>query len=64
LPPEEQAIVAALGPYPVHIDHLVRQLGLAPGLLAGILLRLELKGFVQQHPGDHYSQTARCLEDR
>jgi len=54
----EQAVFAALGPYPVHIDDLGRRLGLAPGPLAGVLLGLELKGLARRHPGGLYSQAA------
>ncbi len=48
---EEATVFEALGPYPVHIDELVRKLGMAPGALSAALLQLELKGLVQQLPG-------------
>lgn len=51
---EEVRIWQALGPYPTHIDDLVRSLALAPGQLAGMLLQLELKGLVRQTPGNRF----------
>ncbi|MFY9944322.1 MAG: DNA-processing protein DprA, partial [Desulfobacterales bacterium] len=51
---EEARIWQALGPYPTHIDDLVRSLALAPGQLAGMLLQLELKGLVRQTPGNRF----------
>lgn len=55
LPPtlsaDEQQVMSALGPYPVHIDVLVRSLGADPGALSALLMRMELKGIVAQAPG-------------
>lgn len=51
LSPEERQVVNALGAYPVHIDELVRALNMAPGKLSGLLLQLELRGWVCQEPG-------------
>lgn len=51
---EEARVLQALGPYPTHIDDLVRSLALAAGQLAGMLLQLELKGFVRQTPGNRF----------
>jgi len=48
---EESLGFRALGPYPLHIDELVRQLPIDPGRLSAILLNLELKGAVLQLPG-------------
>lgn len=59
LSPLDSKIVAALDPYPVHIDELVRNLALDPGELAGALLQLELKGVVKQAPGSLFSLKAR-----
>ncbi|GBC60778.1 DNA protecting protein DprA [Desulfonema ishimotonii] len=53
--PEETTVFKALGPYPVHIDELVRTLGMDPGQLSGILLQLELKGIVAQSAGKMFS---------
>ncbi|MFC1814973.1 DNA-processing protein DprA [Thermodesulfobacteriota bacterium] len=55
LSPEETMVFQALEPYPVHIDDLVRKLSMEPGKLAGILLKLELKGIAQQSPGKFFS---------
>jgi len=51
LSPSETTVLRALEPYPLHIDDLIRKLGMAPSVLSGTLLRLELKGVVQQDPG-------------
>lgn len=48
---EEALVFRALGPYPLHIDELVRRLAIDAGRLSGILLNLELKGVAQQLPG-------------
>ncbi len=50
----ESSVLQVLEPYPIHIDNLVRKLGLAPSKLAEILLRLELKNKVQQDPGKFF----------
>ncbi|MCP4104765.1 MAG: DNA-protecting protein DprA [Desulfobacteraceae bacterium] len=52
---EESLVFKALGPYPVHIDDLVRKVSVDPGKLSSILLQLELKGIVQQSPGKLFS---------
>jgi len=62
LPPlsrEELPVFKALGPYPVHIDDLVRNLSMEPGKLSSILLQLELKGIVQQSPGKLFSTVVK-----
>jgi DNA processing protein len=55
LSPDEERVMGALGPYPVHIDVLVRDLGIDPGSLSALLMRLELKGMVVQTPGKMFS---------
>jgi len=57
LTPEESRVLQALEPYPVHIDALVRKTGILAGVLAGILLNLELKGMIDQAPGKRFSLT-------
>lgn len=52
---EEHLIFNALGPYPIHIDDLIRKLAMEPGKISSILLQLELKGIVQQTPGKFFS---------
>lgn len=55
LSPSEKTVFDALGPYPVHIDELVRKLAMDPGKLSSILLQLELKGIAQQTPGKYFA---------
>jgi len=52
---EETRVYEALGPYPIHIDDLVRKISLGPGKLSSILLKLELAGLVQQSPGKYFT---------
>jgi DNA processing protein len=52
---EERDVYRALGPYPLHIDELVRKLTMDAGRLSGILLQLELKGIVTQQAGKLFS---------
>jgi DNA processing protein len=51
----EKEVARLLGPYPVHIDALSRQVKIAPGQLSGILLKLELMGIVSQAPGKYFT---------
>jgi DNA processing protein len=48
---DEAKVYRQLGPYPIHIDDLLRKIALEPGKLSSILLKLELRGIVQQSPG-------------
>jgi len=57
LSPEETRVLSILEPYPKHIDDLTRTLSMDPGKLAGLLLKLELAGWIQQLPG---KQFIRC----
>ena len=57
LTPDESRVLKLLGPYPTHIDNLVRKISIAPGSLSGILLHLELKGLIQQSPGNLFAIT-------
>jgi len=50
----ETTVLQILEPYPIHIDDLVRKVGMAPSELAATLLRLELKNKVQQDPGKFF----------
>ncbi len=45
----------ALGPAPVAVDELIRQLGAAPGAVLTVLLELELAGRCARHPGNRVS---------
>lgn len=51
----EAMVIGRLDAEPVHIDDLVRQLGIPAGRLAGLLLQLELKGLVHQSMGKCFS---------
>ncbi len=50
----ERRVVEALGPEPVHIDEIARQLGMGAPQIMGILLQLELKGIVKQAAGKKF----------
>jgi DNA processing protein len=52
---QEMLVYDAMEPYPEHIDDLARKISLEPGKLSSILLKLELDGIVQQHPGKLFS---------
>jgi DNA processing protein len=52
---EESLVLEALGPYPMHIDDLVRKLSLDAGRTSSILLQLELRRMVSQTPGKFFS---------
>jgi DNA processing protein len=45
----------ALGPAPVEIDELIRQLGAPPGAVQMVILELELAGRCVRHPGNRVS---------
>jgi len=47
----EKKIHQVLGPYPVHIDEIVRISQMDPGEVLATLMKMELKGFVKQLPG-------------
>jgi DNA processing protein len=52
---EESLVLKELGPYPVHIDEIVRNISMESGKVSGILLRLELKEIVDQAQGKLFS---------
>ncbi len=56
LTPDEVAVLNALDPDPVPIDALCESLKMDVGKLAGLLLELELRGLVRQHPGKLFSR--------
>jgi DNA processing protein len=56
LAPDEELVFTALESYPMHIDSIVRKIGMEAGKLSGILLQLELKGIVHQSPGKYFSR--------
>ena len=61
MPPEEpsdkirQRILTALGPTPVEVDDLIRDLGEPPRTVHVILLELELAGRLERHRGQKVS---------
>jgi DNA processing protein len=52
---DESSVLKILGPYPVHIDDIIRNTGMEAGIIMGILLKLELKDIVKQSPGKMFS---------
>lgn len=50
----EREIWEAIGPYPIHIDELVRHCGRNMATLTAALCQLELKGAVTQAPGKFF----------
>lgn len=56
LSPEEEALVAHLSSDPVHIDHLVREMGQPVSAVLADLLGLEMKGWVVQLPGKLFAR--------
>jgi DNA processing protein len=53
---ERAAIADLLGPTPVAVDELIRQAGLAPGIVQMVLLELELAGRLERHAGGRVSR--------
>lgn len=51
----DREIMALLSNNRVHIDELINTTGLAPGDVLSSLMKLELNGIVQQHPGKFFS---------
>jgi DNA processing protein len=56
---DEQNVMNHLGPYPIHVDELVRKTSLAPGKLLSILLKFEMDGIAEQLPGKCFSLKSR-----
>lgn len=54
LPPEEDALYRLLSVNAKHVDALIEESGLPPAQVNAALLVLELKGFIQRRPGNHY----------
>jgi DNA processing protein len=53
----EKKVISALDVEPIHIDDLVRRVGMTSGLLSSVLLTLELKGLVEQTSGKRFFLT-------
>jgi DNA processing protein len=56
---DETRVIDAMDPYPIHIDDLARKLSMESGKLAGILLKMEIKGLIRQSPGKRFSKHER-----
>jgi DNA processing protein len=54
LTPEERNLYDIMSPEPTHIDPLTRQSGLPAARVMGLLLGLELKGFIRQAEGKKF----------
>jgi len=52
---EERAVWQALEAYPVHIDDLARRVALDVSRLSALLMKLEIRGLVQQAPGKYFT---------
>jgi DNA processing protein len=55
---ERRDLTGLLGPVPVAVDELIRQSGLAPAVVATVLLELELAGRLERHAGGRVSLVA------
>jgi len=55
LDPARRIVAGKLTYAPVEVDELMRQTGLAPGVLLTVLLELELAGRLARHPGNRVS---------
>lgn len=54
LAPDEDRVVRALSTESRHVDHLCAETGLGPAALLGLLLHLELRGYVEALPAKHF----------
>ena len=52
---ERQTLLDLLSPSPIDVDDLVRESGMHPAAVMGLLLELELAGRIQRHPQDAVS---------
>lgn len=52
---DRRDLTGLLGPVPVAVDELIRQSGLAPAIVATVLLELELAGRLERHAGGRIS---------
>jgi DNA processing protein len=53
----ERGVYDLLGARPRHIDEVLEQSGLPMSMVSSTLLTLEIRGLVQQHPGQMYSRS-------
>jgi len=52
--PEERALLAHVGPEPVHLDELVRSSGMPTATVSSTLVMMELKGMVRRVDNTSY----------
>lgn len=52
---ERRAVTALLGPVPVPVDEVIRQVHLPPAVVQTVLLELELAGRIERHAGGRVS---------
>ena len=55
LPPSCMEIVKTLSQKRIHADDIIAAAGLPPAEILSILITLELKGIIEQHPGKYFS---------
>lgn len=55
LPPACMEIVKTLSQRRIHADEIIAATGLPPAEVLSILITLELKGIIEQHPGKYFS---------
>jgi DNA processing protein len=53
---EEKVLYRILGDAPLHIDGIIRESQLDPGMVSSLLLNLELKGLITQWPGKCFTK--------
>ena len=56
LSPQLQQVMDAISVEPMGFDAIVQKTSIAPGLVSGTLLELELMGLVSQLPGMQYKR--------
>lgn len=57
--PDESTVFRLLENGPTHIDTIIKQTGLNPGVLSNVLLSMELSGIIEQLPGNFYIEKKR-----
>lgn len=55
---EEKAVFLLIPYTPVHIDMIINESSLMPAKASGILMQLELKGYIKQMPGHNYTRVS------
>jgi DNA processing protein len=55
LPPPFEEILKTLSEKTIHVDDIIAATGLPPANVLSMLITLELKGIIEQHPGKYFS---------